>query len=247
VIARDAFITDRNLANYDSPWSAAEYAREDGLRAVEQQLIAEFFPRPPATVLDIGCGAGRTTIGLAREGYTPLAIDLSPTLLALARQRYPHLEFREMDATRLACADASFDAALFSYNGIDCIYPVAGRRQCLQEVFRALKPGGVFVLSSHNALGAVFSGGYFYLPGYRNALHTLALQRGNPYLREWYLKYDDPGGDQYLYSAPPRATVAQLRAAGFAVLAVRGSSGERRAGRVTRREKHVHFVARRPV
>src|SRR5207245_967867 len=77
-----------------------------------------------------------------------------------------------------------------------------------------------------------------------NAMRTLALQRANPYLREWYWRYHDPGGPQFLYAAPPPHTVAQLHDAGFAVLDVRGSSGERRPARVRRREQHVYFVAK---
>ena len=239
-------VVKQNLANYASAWSAAEYTREDGLRPIEQQLIAEFMPLPPAGILDVGCGAGRTTIGLLQAGYSAIAIDLSAELLALARRRYPHLDFRQMDATDLAFPANTFDAALFSYNGIDCIYPVAGRERCLAEVFRVLKPGATFIFSSHNLVGAIFSGGYWYVRGYLNAMRTLARQRRNPLLREWYVRYEDPGGAQFLYSAPPGRTVGQLRRAGFSVTAVRGATGQRQPGRVWRREQHVYFVARKP-
>jgi SAM-dependent methyltransferase len=40
---------------------------------------------------------------------------------------------------------------VFSANGIDCIRTNEGRAKCLREVARVLKPGGVFVVSSHNA------------------------------------------------------------------------------------------------
>ncbi len=245
-MSEPAHVVQNNLANYASAWSAIEYTREEGLRAIEQQLIGEFFPGPPAKVLDLGCGAGRTTIGLARAGFEPTAIDLSPELLELARRRYPDLAFDCMDATELSFPDGSFDAALFSYNGIDVIYPVLSRRRCFDEVRRVLRPGGVFIFSSHNAVGALLSGGFFYPRGYVNALRTLFEQRRNRYLTEWYWRYDDPGGTQFLYSAPPSRTVAQLADAGFEALAVRGSFGERRPGRVRFREQHVHFVARRP-
>jgi ubiquinone/menaquinone biosynthesis C-methylase UbiE len=241
-----ARVVQENLANYSSAWSAEEYTRSEGLRGIERELVAEFMPAPPATVLDIGCGAGRTTIGLAQAGFAPVAIDLSPQLLGLARRRHPGLDFREMDAANLTFHDRTFDAALFSYNGIDNIYPVAARRRCLEEVFRVLKPGGVFIFSSHNAVGALFSGGFFYVRGYLNAMRMLALQKANPLRREWYWRYHDPGGPQLLYSAPPRVTVAQLEHAGFVVRDVRGSTGERRPGRVSRSEQHVYFVASRP-
>lgn len=238
-------VTDRNLANYDSAASVVAYTREEGLRPLEAELVADFFPSPPATVLDLGCGAGRTTIGLARQGFQVTAIDLSRGLLAEARSRYPDLDFREMDATRLDFPDASFDAALFSYNGIDCIYPVAQRVRCMAEVYRVLRPGGVFLLSSHNWIGAFFSGGYLYLRGYRNALKMLAEQRGNRLLREGYWLYKDDGGDQHLYSAMPGRTVRQLEEAGFEVAEVLGYRRSLPPQRVKMRSQHVHFAARK--
>jgi hypothetical protein len=151
-----------------------------------------------------------------------------------------------MDATRLQFADASFAAALFSYNGIDCIYPVAARHRCLAEVFRVLVPGGIFLLSSHNLIGSVFSGGYWYARGYWNAAKLFARQWRNPLVREWYVRYEDGGGPQYLYSAPPNYTVRQLEDAGFSVVAVRGVTGERRPTAIRMHQQHVHFVARKP-
>jgi ubiquinone/menaquinone biosynthesis C-methylase UbiE len=238
-------IVARNIANYASAWSIAEYGGEVGLRPVEAELVEEFFPPVPAHVLDLGCGAGRTTIALAQRGYDVLGIDLSAALLDVARQRYPSLSFAEMDATALQLASASLDAALFSYNGIDCIYPREARRLCFREVHRVLRPGGLFVLSSHNAIGATFSGGYFYLQGYLNAARFAAAQLTNRLAAEWYLRYDDPGGTQYLFSAPPDRTIADAEAAGFTLVALRGSRGESDPHRLRMHEKHVHFVLRK--
>ncbi|MGH9347689.1 MAG: class I SAM-dependent methyltransferase [Vicinamibacterales bacterium] len=240
-------VSARNIANYASDWSLLSYAAETGLRPLEAGLVREFFPSPPARVLDLGCGAGRTTIGLSDLGYDVLGIDLSSALLQVARRRFPSIAFAEMDATRLELADGTFDAAIFSYNGIDCIYPAAARRRCLAETWRVLRPGGVFILSSHNFVGATFSGGYFYPRGYWNAIRFLARQVTNPLAWRWYLRYDDPGGTQYLYSAPPGRTVSDSRAAGFSVVAVRGSAGARELGRARMREQHVHFVLSKPL
>jgi len=237
--------TDRNIANYDTPWSAEEYTREGGLRPIEAALVAAYFPAPPARVLDLGCGAGRTTMGLADLGYEVVAIDLSDRLLALARQRRPDLDFRKMDATRLELPDVDFDAALFSYNGIDCIGPVGERLRCMREVHRVLRPAAPFVLSSHNIVGTIFSGGFFYLRGYWNAAKLLASQLTNPAALKWYFLYQDGGGPQRLYSAPPGRTVRQLQDVGFRVEDVCGVTGERSPQRVLFHQMHVHFAARK--
>ena len=238
-------INQHNVSYFDSDWSLHEYSREVGLRDIEAHLLEEFFPRPPAAVLDIGCGAGRTTTDLAHRGYRVKAIDLSETLLGQARRRYPELEFMKMDATALDFPDNSFDGAFFSYNGIDCIYPVESRIACMRETFRILKPGGTFMMSTHNFVGAVFSGGYYYLRGYWNAFKTLAAQLRNPFVYTWYFLLKDEGGALYVYSAPPIFTVRQLQKVGFQVVAVRGAEGESGWRSICMHQKHVHFVAKK--
>jgi len=116
----------------------------------------------------------------------------------------------------------------------------------MAEVCRVLKPGGIFIFSSHNLIGALFSGGYVYLRGHFNALTFLAAQIGNPHRGQWYLRYDEFAGPQYLFSAPPERTIEQLQRAGFVVEAVRGASGERRRRAVLMHQAHVYFVARKP-
>jgi SAM-dependent methyltransferase len=234
-------VTARNLEAYESEQGTALYGGESGLTPLERALVEEFFPPPPARVLDLGCGAGRTTIVLAGLGFQVVGLDLSPNLLALARGRFEGLAFHRGDAVRLPYRNDSFDAALFSYNGIDCIHPLEARLECLREVHRVLRPGGLFVLSSHNAVGALFSGGFFYARGYWNALRNFAGQRGNPHLSAWYLWYPDER--QHLYSAPPGRTRRQLESAGFDCRAVRGFANESREGALFWHHQHVHFVA----
>jgi SAM-dependent methyltransferase len=239
-------VFERNIAYYSHAWAVQQYSVEQGLRDIERGLAETFLPAPAARVLDMGCGAGRTTAGLAGLGYDVTAIDLSEPLIAHARELYPALDFRVMNAAALTLDAKSFDAAFFSFNGIDCIFPLEERRRCLAEVARVLKPGGIFVFSTHNGIGHLFSGGWFYLRGYRNALKLIADQLGNGDIFNWYLRYeDDPAGAQVLFSAPPSATAIQLREAGFDVVDIRSATGERRPTRVRWHAPHVYFVARK--
>lgn len=241
-------VLERNLANFNTDWSAHEYSRDVGLWPIESALVDRHFPAAPAAdVLDIGCGAGRTSVGLHARGYRVVAIDLSTSLLSIARSRYPYIDFRQMDARQLEFADGAFDAAMFSYNGIDNVYPESSRTDCFREILRVLKPGGVFVFSTHNLIGAVFSGGPWYLRGYWKMARLFWRQRTNAIAREWYIHYDDGGGgSQIQFSAPPRRTVHQLHDAGFELLDMCGSDGERHPRRVLLHAQHVNFVARRP-
>ena len=53
---------------------------------LHQQLL-EHLPEPPATVLDVGGGAGHQSFPLARAGYEVTLLDPSPAMLAKADHR----------------------------------------------------------------------------------------------------------------------------------------------------------------
>ena len=239
-------VTAENVSRHVDARSIALYSREQGMRLIEKQLIREFAPAVPGSILDLGCGAGRTTQTLARAGWRAVGLDLSEPLLRVARQRAPEVPYILADAAALTFPANCFDAVLFSFNGIDYLHPEPAREQCFREVHNVLKPGGVFIFSSHNLIGAIFSGGYFYLRGYFNALRFLASQAGNPYWRDWYMTYEEFSGPHVLFSAPPSRTVDQLVRAGFAVEDVRGANRHRDRRAVLMHEAHVYFVARKP-
>jgi len=77
------------------------------VRAGRARMRAELLGRLPADlsgarVLDAGCGAGQMAVELAARGADVLAVDISPSLLGVARSRLPadlagRVEFRAGD------------------------------------------------------------------------------------------------------------------------------------------------------
>lgn len=71
---------------------------------LHQQLL-EHLPPPPATVLDVGGGAGHQSFPLAQAGYEVTLLDSSPAMLDKARQRLRRLPAEAQERVTLLEAD----------------------------------------------------------------------------------------------------------------------------------------------
>ena len=104
-------------------------------------------------MLDIGCGAGRTALPLAQQDFWVTGTDLSPAMVRRARDQAQYwripASWAAVDGTALPFCNAVFDAALFSYNGIELVPGIEGKRRLLSEVWRVLEPGGYFIFTTH--------------------------------------------------------------------------------------------------
>ncbi len=103
--------------------------------------MAALALQPGERVLDIGCGAGATTVQLAAAvGPTGTAVgmDISRPLLEIARRRAPALTFLEGDAQTYAFGPAAFDAAFSRFGVMFFADPAAA----FTNIRRALRPGG---------------------------------------------------------------------------------------------------------
>lgn len=103
-------------------------------------------------VLDIGCNAGTQARMWAKLGHEVTGLDVNEPLLELARSRARDdglsIQFDVGTATALPYADASFDVCLLP----ELLEHVGDWESCLREAVRVLKPGGVFFVSTTNAL-----------------------------------------------------------------------------------------------
>lgn len=256
-------IVDLNQQSYQGANAVREWTASTALFPVEAELISRHFPAPPAHLLDIGCGAGRTTLSLEERGYEVEAIDLSEDLVREARNRLKRSRVQVMDARSLSFESQTFDAVLFSFNGLDCLHPTSERLQVLREIHRVLRPGAVFYYSGHNGIAA-----WFPRPGdsagklTRRTRAMLAAQRWTRFSeRSKYLAYPGTGGVQVLYSGIPHMHRADLERSGFELHAVYGSRSYRkgphlleeapsngvrsllRTGRLVLTCPHLHYIA----
>lgn len=91
-------------------------------------------------VADLGCGPGRITAHLAGLGISTFGIDLSPKMIALARQAHPHLRFSEGSMTALEMRDDELGGILAWYSTHHT--PPQWLPTVIAEFHRTLAPGG---------------------------------------------------------------------------------------------------------
>jgi len=112
------------------------------------QELAAPVQRGGGQVLEIACGTGRIAIRLAQRGVRVVGLDLSPQMLALARQksagldtvRWVHADMRSFDLGE------HFDLAIIPGHSFQNLNTAQDQAACLDSIRRHLQPGGVLVV-----------------------------------------------------------------------------------------------------
>ncbi|MBW4614581.1 MAG: class I SAM-dependent methyltransferase [Desmonostoc vinosum HA7617-LM4] len=100
-------------------------------------------------VLDLCCGSGQATHFLVKYSQNVTGLDASPLSLQRARQNVPAASYVEAFAENMPFVDNLFDVVHTSA-ALHEMQPEQ-LQQILKEVYRVLKPGGVFVLVDFHA------------------------------------------------------------------------------------------------
>jgi demethylmenaquinone methyltransferase/2-methoxy-6-polyprenyl-1,4-benzoquinol methylase len=95
-------------------------------------------------VLDLCCGSGQATQYLVKSSQDVMGLDISPVSLQRAQRNVPQAKYVEALAEEIPFPDAEFDLVHTSV-AMHEMKP-AVLQQILKEVYRVLKPGGVFAL-----------------------------------------------------------------------------------------------------
>mgnify|MGYP006273847389 CR=1 FL=1 len=116
-----------------------------GLHRIWKQMAVKWAnPQIGDTALDLCCGSGDLAFLLAKsvgKSGKVIGADFSSEQLDIARQRQPGvsvpMQWVQTDALSLPFAENQFDCATLGYG----LRNVTNRSQCLQELYRVLKPG----------------------------------------------------------------------------------------------------------
>lgn len=126
-----------------------------------EQIIFSEYVKCSDKILDIGCGAGRTTFNMYKLGYTNIiGFDYSINMISacnrLKKVYNANLDFICGDAKSMPFQDSTFDVCIFSFNGLMSIPQIDERFKVFKEVFRLLKSNGIFIFTTHNIKNPIF-------------------------------------------------------------------------------------------
>lgn len=211
--------------HYDGFCAHVDYGEEARFM---QRVFAAFARRDSRDYLDLACGTGQHLARMQALGFAGTGLDNSAAMLAAAARRCPDATLLHADIAALQ-AEAAYDLVSCFLYSMHYNHPQPVFDTAIARVFRALRPGGLFVfdLVDCRGLGArrhhvttlhrdgadfTFRSGWSY-PGHGDTM-TLHVD----------IHRADAGGEQHWQDAHAMTatridtTVATLTAAGFEVL-----------------------------
>lgn len=164
-------------------------------KPLDRALLGGFVELAGAgRIADVGCGPGHVTRFLAALHPDVIGVDVSPGMIAVAREREPELTFVVGSMLQLPVEDGTWAGALAMYSVIHL--GEQERVGAWQEFARSLRPRGWLLVSFH-VDSAEFAAGQI------------------NHLTSWFDEPVDLDG----YFLEPAEVTAELKAAGFDVMA----------------------------
>jgi SAM-dependent methyltransferase len=123
-----------------------------GFERVPESELGLLGPVRDRDVLELGCGAARWSVGLARRGARAVGLDVSSAQLLRAREEIAaagvDVRLVEASAESVPLRSRSFDIVFCDWGAMTFCDP----RRTVPEAARLLRPGGWFVFSTANPI-----------------------------------------------------------------------------------------------
>ncbi len=124
---------------WDAEWQSCTGAGIPDLTSSENWPWVREYIRPPARVLEAGCGFARWVAFLDAQGYEAYGLDYSPVAVERSLAAWPKLRLTVGDLRRLPYEDGFFDG-IVSFGAIE--HDPDGPEAALAEMRRVLRSGG---------------------------------------------------------------------------------------------------------
>ena len=186
----DPHISSQMLKAHLNPDNDLASRRPQTIRKSVDWLIASLDLQAGDSVLDLGCGPGLYSTRLAEQGLRVTGVDYSRRSIeyanTYAQEHKLDVRYRYQDYLTLEDENL-YDAALLIY-GDFCPLAPEQRRKLLDNIHRALKPGGYFVLDVttplHRKQHGSRNGWYAVEKGFWKPGPHLVLEEGFDYPEE---------------------------------------------------------------
>ena len=132
---------------YDLIYQSKDYPAET---SYIDKILRKSTSKPLKTFLSLGCGTASYEMLLAKKGYQIDGVDLSSTMLGVAKEKISHAKLTSkitlhQGDIRKFSLDKQFDAAGMLFNIVGYMIENQDFENALLNVSKHLKPGGLFV------------------------------------------------------------------------------------------------------
>jgi SAM-dependent methyltransferase len=181
-----AAITERTIGHYDG--CAEQFwvgTRDHDVSQNRSALLRHIEAVAPFSILDVGCGPGRDLMAFRALGHAPVGLDGALRFCQMARE-HSGCDVLHQDLLKLELPAARFDGVFA--NAVLFHVPTQELERVLQDLWRALKPGGVLFSSNpHGSNQEGWSGdrygAYHDLERWRSMVTALGFEALEHYYR----------------------------------------------------------------
>lgn len=113
-------------------------------------VLASFGVKIGSEVLELGCGTGRFTAQLSEYDFKMSGIDLSPSMIKIAKHKHPGIEFKTADMTEYH-DDGRYSAIVSVCDSINYLAGSEALTNMFSCAARSLKKGGIFIFDLKTA------------------------------------------------------------------------------------------------